>query len=63
MVTYGYFPFYPELQGCYTQGDGYEEVLINILGAIRLHVEDWLKSCEEIPRPEYVSMTSLNVAV
>ncbi|GAG57595.1 unnamed protein product, partial [marine sediment metagenome] len=26
----GYFAFCPELQGCYTQGNTYEEVLENI---------------------------------
>ena len=36
----GYFAFCPELQGCYTQGDNYEEVLENIKDAIRLHIED-----------------------
>ncbi|MDD3748083.1 MAG: type II toxin-antitoxin system HicB family antitoxin [Candidatus Bipolaricaulis anaerobius] len=45
----GYFAFGPELQGCYTQGDTYEEVLANINDAIRLHVEDRLASGEEIP--------------
>ncbi len=59
----GYFAFCPELQGCYTQGDDYEGVLVNIRDAIRLHVEDRLESGEEIPQPEYVSMTSMDVAV
>lgn len=59
----GYFAFCPELQGCYTEGDDYEEVLRNIRDAIRLHVEDRLESGEEIPQPEYVSITSLDVAV
>lgn len=59
----GYFAFCPELQGCYTQGDDYEDVLRNIRDTIRLHVEDRLESGEEIPQPEYVSMTSLDVAV
>jgi len=59
----GYFTFCPELQGCYTQGNTYEEVLGNITDAIRLHVEDRLKSGEEIPQPESVSLTSLEVAV
>ncbi|CAD6493535.1 MAG: hypothetical protein LAKADJCE_00534 [Candidatus Argoarchaeum ethanivorans] len=36
----GYFAFCPELQGCYTQGDNYEEVLENIRDAIRIHIED-----------------------
>ena len=39
----GYFAFCPELQGCYTQGDTYEEALENIRDAIRLHVEDRLE--------------------
>lgn len=40
----GYFAFCPVLQGCYTQGDSYEEVLRNIEDAIRLHIEDRLDS-------------------
>jgi len=36
----GYFAFCPELQGCYTQGDTYEETIENIEDAIRLHMED-----------------------
>jgi len=39
----GYFAFAPELQGCYAQGDTYEEVLANIQDAIRLHVIDRLE--------------------
>jgi len=59
----GYFTFCPELQGCYTQGDTYEEALESITDAIRLHAEDRLKSGEKIPQPESVSLTSLEVAV
>ena len=36
----GYFAQCPALQGCYTQGDTYEEVLANIKDAIGLHIED-----------------------
>jgi len=36
----GYFALCPGLQGCYTQGDTYEEVLDNIKDAIHLHLED-----------------------
>ena len=36
----GYFTFSPELQGCYTQGDNYVEVLENIKDVIRLHLKD-----------------------
>ncbi|MCD6328687.1 type II toxin-antitoxin system HicB family antitoxin [bacterium] len=36
----GWFAMCPDLQGCCTQGDTYEEALENIKDAIRLHVED-----------------------
>jgi len=59
----GYFAFCPELQGCYTQGDTYEDVLGNIKDAIRLHIEDRVENGEEIPQPESVSLTLMEVAV
>ena len=59
----GYFVFCPELQGCYSQGDTYEEALGNIRDAIHLHLEDRVASGEEIPQPESVSLTSLELAV
>ena len=40
----GFFAFCPELQGCYTQGNTYEEVLDNIKDAIHLHLEDILEN-------------------
>lgn len=42
----GYFAFCPELQGCYTQGDAYEEVLKNVEDVISLHVKDILEDGE-----------------
>ncbi|MGR3310126.1 MAG: type II toxin-antitoxin system HicB family antitoxin [Candidatus Brocadiales bacterium] len=59
----GYFAFCPELQGCYTQGDTYEEAQENMKDAIHLHVEDRIEEGEEIPQPESVSLTSIEVAV
>jgi len=59
----GYFALCPELQGCYTQGETYEEVLENIKDAIRLHIEDRIESGEEIPQTESVSLTMMEVAV
>ena len=58
----GYYAFCPELQGCYTQGDTYEEALENIKDAIHVHLEDRLESGEEIPQAESISLTSLEVA-
>jgi predicted RNase H-like HicB family nuclease len=37
---YGYFAMCPALQGCYSQGDTYEEALDNIKDAIHLHIKD-----------------------
>jgi predicted RNase H-like HicB family nuclease len=59
----GYFAYCPSLQGCYTQGDTYEEVLRNIEDAVKLHLEDRIKSHEPIPRPEKLSLTSIEVSV
>ncbi|CAG1771769.1 hypothetical protein BAC3_02060 [uncultured bacterium] len=59
----GYFAFCPELQGCYTQGDTYEEVLENIKDAIRLHIDDRIASGEDIPQSESVSLTLMEVSV
>lgn len=36
----GYFVQCPTLQGCYTQGETYEEALANIRDAITLHIQD-----------------------
>ncbi|MGR3173849.1 MAG: type II toxin-antitoxin system HicB family antitoxin [Candidatus Scalindua sp.] len=44
----GYFTSCPELQGCYTQSDSYEEVMEEIKDAIKLHVEDRIESGEDI---------------
>lgn len=39
----------PLLQGCYTQGETYEEALENIKDAIRLHIEARRDLGEPIP--------------
>ncbi len=59
----GYFASCPVLQGCYTQGETYEEVLQNIRDAIHLHLEDRIANDEEIPEPSHVSLTTVEVEV
>ena len=59
----GYFAFCPELQGCYSQGDTYEEAMVNIKNAIRLHVEDRIKSKENLPKIDSISLSTVEVAV
>ncbi|MEJ7553145.1 MAG: type II toxin-antitoxin system HicB family antitoxin [Aquificaceae bacterium] len=36
---YGYFAYCPELPGCHTQGDTFDEVVKNIKEAIELYLE------------------------
>ncbi len=59
----GYFVSCPPLQGCYSQGDTYEEALENIKDAIRLHIEDRLADAEEIPEPKSISLSTVEIAV
>jgi predicted RNase H-like HicB family nuclease len=58
----GYFVSCPSLQGCYSQGDTYEEAVTNIKDAIRLHIEDRLADGEEIPQVS-VSLSTVEIAV
>ena len=44
-----YIAYCPALQGCYTQGDTYEEALENIKDAIRLHIEARRAVGEPVP--------------
>ena len=57
----GYFAYCPELQGCYTQGEAFEEVIENIKDAIKLHIEDRLANNESVITSEIVSLSSVEV--
>ena len=59
----GYFAACPALQGCYTQGNSYEEALQNIEEAISLHVEDRIANGEQIPISEEISFTTVEVLI
>jgi len=36
---YGYYAYSPELEGCQTQGDSFEEALENLKEAVELYLE------------------------
>lgn len=55
----GFFAFCPSLQGCYSQGDSYDEVMKNIQEAVELFIEDEKK----IIFPSNISLTSIEVKV
>lgn len=38
----GYIAYCPQLQGCYVQGDSYEEAVKNLQDAMKLHIDDRL---------------------
>ena len=59
----GFFAFCPELQGCYVQGNTYEEALENIKDAIKLHIKDRDEKDEDFNRKESVSIAMVEVAV
>ena len=58
----GFFVSCPALQGCYSQGDTYEEAIKNIKDAIKLHLVDGLADGEEIPQVS-VSLSTVDIAV
>lgn len=53
-----------DLQGCYTQGETYEEVVKNIKDAIKLHVADRLAKKEKLPKSERsFSLSNFQIAI
>ena len=59
----GYIAYCPELQGCYTQGDTYEEALAGLKDAIALHIRDRIESGEPLTRPEILNIATVEVAI
>lgn len=59
----GYYVSCPSLQGCYSQGNTYEEAVQNIKDAILLHIADRLADGEEIPEHISISLSTVEVAV
>ena len=59
----GYFVSCPLLQGCYSQGDTYEEAMANIIDAIKLHIEDRQAEMEELPHPSALSVSTVEVTL
>jgi predicted RNase H-like HicB family nuclease len=59
----GYYAYCPELPGCQTQGENFEEILVNIREAAELYLETLSKK----ERKQYLSReiltTSMEVAV
>ena len=59
----GFFASCPQLQGCFSQGDTFEEVMANMKDVVSLHVEDRLADGEEIPSTDFVGVTHMDLAM
>ncbi|HZT78684.1 MAG TPA: type II toxin-antitoxin system HicB family antitoxin [Gemmataceae bacterium] len=59
----GYFVSCPALDGCFTEGDTYEEALKNIEEAIALHIEGRRARGEPVPAADSVSLAAVEVRV
>ncbi|MBM2815581.1 MAG: uncharacterized protein HW421_2343 [Ignavibacteria bacterium] len=57
---YGYFAYCPELKGCMTQGDTFEEAMANLNEAVELYIETIEK--DEILLSKEIFTTSIEVA-
>ena len=58
----GYHVYCPALKGCHSQGDSYEEALVNIQEALLLYLESLEAHNEPIPK-EDVIIKHLQIAV
>ena len=56
---YGYYAYSPELEGCQTQGDTFDEVMANIREAVALYLE----TLPEEERTEYMSKEILTTSL
>ena len=60
----GYFASIPELEGCVSQGDTYEEVINNIKEALDIYLESLSsKEKEELFKRKIISVTPLEIEV
>jgi len=56
---HGYYAYSPELEGCQSQGDSYEEALSNIHEAVELYLE----TLSEDERSQYLSKEILTTSI
>jgi len=59
----GYYAYCPELEGCHTQGDTFEEVIANIKEAIELYLETLSAEERKTLLSQEILTTTLEVTV
>jgi len=60
---HGYYAYCPELEGCQTQGDSLEEVMLNIKEAIELYLETLSEEERKAFLSKEILTTTLEVTV
>lgn len=60
---FGYYAYCPELQGCQTQGDTFDEVISNIKEAIGLYLETLSEDEKKSVLSKEILTTTLEVQV
>ena len=60
---HGYYAYCPELEGCQSQGDTFEEVMANIKEAIELYVETLSEEERKATLSKEILTTTLEVQV
>jgi predicted RNase H-like HicB family nuclease len=58
----GYVASCPALEGCYSEGETYDEALANISEAVSVYIESLKMDGEPIPKDVEVSVKSVRVA-
>ncbi|MFA5110957.1 MAG: type II toxin-antitoxin system HicB family antitoxin [Desulfobaccales bacterium] len=61
--AFGYYAYCPELEGCQTQGDTFEEVLANIKEAVHLYLSTLSEEEIQASLSREILTTSLEVQV
>lgn len=60
---HGYYAFCPDLEGCQTQGDTFEEVIANIKEAIELYLETLSEEERNVYLSHEIYTTSVEINV
>ncbi len=60
---HGYYAYCPELEGCHSQGDSFEEVMANIREAIDLYLETLSEEERKTLLSKEILTTTLEVKV
>ena len=61
--NFGYYAYSPELEGCHTQGDSFEEVMANIKEAVELYLETLSEEEKQAVLSKEILTPSLEVRV